>query len=309
MAKEKQEQKLREGGLLALEVKSVGNRMWLGPAWAVLCGAVASGELEIGWRGALALLLAVVLADGVLGSVWTLATSAGQWRLPKTRRGNPHGEPALPVLPYTLPGSVGGRFSSFVAQALHRWRHVIWPRVGTSIVGMGFMSLVALLMAAFLGMGPFVVTAIAVGFAAAGLVDARCGGSRGAGLASCVLAGLPWLIGYAALGGAAAMAEGLASFLRILLWPALYAVTWYGYRMLGKEQSQRGAVVLNLAQVAAVALLVAVREPIMAGAVVLFLLPQLLLQPSVLRADDGLWYLRHSQVFALCAMMAMAVGV
>jgi hypothetical protein len=309
MAKVKQEQKLQEGGLLALEVKSVGNRMWLGPAWAVLCGAVASGELEIGWRAALAVLLAVVLADGVLGSVWTLATSAGQWRLPKKRRGNPRGEAALPALPYTLPGSVGGRLSSFLAQALHRWRDVIWPRVGTSIAGMGFLSLVALLMAAFLGMGPFVVTAVAVGFAAAGVVDARSGGSRGAVLASCVLAGLPWLIGYTALGGTTVIEEGLASFLRILLWPALYAVTWYGYRMLGQEQSQRGAVVLNLAQVAAVALLVAVRQPIMAGAAALFLLPQLLLQPALLRADEGLWYLRHSQIFAMCAMMAMAVGV
>jgi hypothetical protein len=309
MGKEKQEQRLHEGGLLALEVKSLGNRMWLGPTWAVVCGAVASGGLEIGWRAPLVVLLAIVLADAVLGSVWTLATSAGRWRLPKTRRGNPGGEAATPTLPYTLPGSAGGRFSSFVGHALHRWRYVIWPRVGTSIAGMGFLSLVALLMGAFLGIGPFVVTAIAVGIAGAGLVDARSGGTRGVGLASCVLAGLPWLIGYTALGGSAVVEQGLVSSLRFLLWPALYATTWYAYRLLGEEQSQRGAVLLGLAQVVVVALLVAVREPIMAGAVALFLLPQLLLQPALLREDDGLWYLRHSQVFAMCAMMAMAVAV
>jgi len=65
---------------------------------------------------------------------------------------------------------------------------------------------------------------------------------------------------------------------------------------------------LNLAQVATVALLVFWKQPILAGVVTLLLLPQMLLQPALVRTGDGLWYLRRVQAFTMGAMMATAVA-
>jgi hypothetical protein len=309
MGKDRQEQTLHEGGLLALEVRPVESRVWLGPMWAVLCGAVASGGLDLEWRVVLTALLAVVLADPVLGSVWTLASRIGVWRLPEPKRANPGHHSSMPALPYTLPGSVGHRLSTFVAEANLRWQETIWPQAGSSVLGLGFLSLVALLLAASLGRGPLAVTVIALGVAAAALVDARSRGTVRAGLASCFLAGLPWLIGHTALGGNALEKQGLVASLQVLVWPTLYAMTWYSYHWLGEEQPHRGALLLSIAHVLAVATLVAVRQPIMAGAVTLLLLPQLLLQPELLRGRDGVWYVRRAQVFTMCAMMAISVAV
>jgi hypothetical protein len=309
MGKDRQEHKLHEGGLLTLEVRAVESRVWLGPTWAVLCGAVASGRLELAWRVPLMVLLAVVLADPVLGSVWTLATDIGKRRLPQRRRGNPGNQSSMMALPYTAPGSVGHRASSFVARTATRWRSTIWPQVGSLVVGLGFLSLVALLMAAVLGRGPLVVTVVALGVAAAALLDARSRATVRAGVASCFLAGLPWLIGYTALSGATLEKQGPVALVQVLVWPALYAMSWYAYRSLGEQRSYKGALLLSLAHVLAVALLVVVRQPLMAGAVAVFLLPQLLLQPELLRVGDGLWYLRRAQVFTMCAMMAIAVAV
>lgn len=309
MGRDKRVHGFSDGGLLALEVGSVGSRVWLGATWAALCGAVASGGLEVSWHALLAVFLTLVLADPVLGSVWTLAGAAARWRFPRGRKGNPGGESALPALPYTLPGSVGHRFSSFAGGALVRWRSTIWPRVGTSILGLGLLTLVAVVMAASLGSVVLLVTAIALGVAGAALVDARSGARLRGVLGSAFLGGLPWLLGYTALARHGAAEQGLVWMAQILVWPALYATTWRAYQWLDEGECGKGAVLLSVAQAIAVAVLVVVKQPIAAGAVALLLLPQLLVQPVLLQGGDGPWYLRRVQVFTMGAMMAMSAAV
>ena len=97
MNRKKRDHSFGEGGLLALEVGSIGPRLWLGAAWAVLCGAAASGGLEVSRHALVVVLLTLVLADPVLGSVWTLVGAAGGWRFPRGRKGNPGGESAIPI--------------------------------------------------------------------------------------------------------------------------------------------------------------------------------------------------------------------
>jgi hypothetical protein len=212
-------------------------------------------------------------------------------------------------LPYTLPGSVGHRFSTFAGHAVIRWQSTIWPRVGTSILGLGLLCLVALLVAASLGSVVVLITAIALGVAGAALVDARSGGRLRGVLGSAFLAGLPWLLGYTALSDHGPAQGGLVSLAQVLVWPALYAATWRAYQWLDEEESDKGIVLLSVAQVLAVAVLVVVKQPIAAGVVALLLLPQLLLQPSLRQGADGPWYLRSVQVFTMAAMMAMSVAV
>jgi hypothetical protein len=309
MSRDKRVHSFGEGGLLALQVGSVGPRVWLGAAWAVLCGAAASGGLEASWPVLVVVLLTLVLADPVLGSVWALVSEAGHWRFPRPRKSNPGGEGAMPALPYTLPGSVGHRFSSFAGHALIRWRSTVWPRVGTSILGLGLLCLVALLVAASLGSVVFLVTAIALGVAGVALIDARSGGRLRGLLGSAFLGGLPWLLGYAALWDHGPVEGGLVSLAKLLVWPALYAATWCAYQWLDEGESDKGILLLSVAQVLAVAVLILVKQPIAAGVVALLLLPQLLLQPALRQGADGPWYLRSVQVFTMAAMMAMSVAV
>jgi hypothetical protein len=309
MGNDRQEEKLHEGGLLALEVRPVGPRVWLGPAWAALCGAVASGGFELEWQMLLMVLLAVVLADPVLGSVWALASRVGAWSFPEAKRDNPGEHSPMPALPYTLPGSVGDRLLSSVAHMSWRWQGIIWPRAGSTILGIGFLSLVAVLLAASLGRGALLVTVVALGVGVGATLQSRSTSVLHPALAACFLAGLPWLIGYAALGGSGVEKEGLGAWLQVLVWPALYATTWYAYRWMGDRQPYGGALLLGIAHLLAVGALVVVRQPIMAGVVALLLLPQLLLQPELLRHGDGLWYVRRGQGFAMGAMTAMSIAV
>jgi hypothetical protein len=309
MSRDKRVHSFGEGGLLALQVGSVGPRVWLGAAWGALCGAAASGGLEVSWQVLVVVLLTLVLADPVLGSVWSLVSEASGWRFPRPRKGNPGSEAAIAALPYTIPGSVGHRFSLFAGQALVRWRSTIWPRVGTSILGLGLLCLVALLVASALGSVVLLVTVIALGVAGAALVDVRSGARWRGLLGSAFLAGLPWLLGYTALAQNSLGEQGLVSLARVLVWPALYATTWRAYQWLDEGESGKGAVLLSVAQSVVVALLVLVKQPIAAGVVALFLLPQLLLQPALRDGADGPWYLRRVQVFTMASMLAMSVAV
>jgi len=128
-------------------------------------------------------------------------------------------------------------------------------------------------------------------------------------LASVYLGGLPWLMGYASFGSLQWGADGKRAFAQVLVWAVVYAVTFHGYRLLGGQLLSRGATVLGLAQVAAVVVLLVAREPILAGAVGLLLLPQLMLQPALLKVGEGVWYLQRVQGFTLLATLVTAAAM
>ena len=155
-----------EGRLLTLQVRSAGTRTWLGPAWAVLCGAVASGGLELHWQTLVGLLFVVLLADVFLGTVWDLARD-DQWSQVRGRKNNPGSDHAVPALPYTLPGSVAHRLLGSFSDRLALWRSTVWPQAGDSILGLGFCGFSALLIGAMLGVVPFLLAVIALGIAGA----------------------------------------------------------------------------------------------------------------------------------------------
>ena len=286
-----------EGRVFTIEVKGASSRTWLGPAWAVVCGAVASGGLALEWRVPVLLLLGVLLTDSVLGSVWRLVVEGA----PEEESSKPESGSVASAPPFVLPE----RLEKRVAE----WRRAMRTHVGSRVLGLGFLSLFALLIGAILGNVAVVLTAVALLVAMARLVIASRDGVLHGLLASVYLAGLPWLMGYAAFGSLQWGADGKRAFALALVWAVVYAVTFHGYRLLGGQLLSRGATVLSLAQVAAVVVLLVAREPILAGAVGLLLLPQLMLQPALLKVGEGLWYLQRVQVFTLLATLVTAAAM
>jgi hypothetical protein len=128
-------------------------------------------------------------------------------------------------------------------------------------------------------------------------------------LASCYLAGLPWLIGWAAFSHPELATSELRPLSQVLVWAAAYATVFYAYRLLGGGRLARGSHLLLWAHLSAIGVLVLARQPVLAGGVSLLLLPQLMLQPELLSVSDGVWYLRRVQIFTMLATMVTAVAM
>jgi hypothetical protein len=110
--------------------------------------------------------------------------------------------------------------------------------------------------------------------------------------------GLPWLIGQAALGPLGWSSVTLA---------ALYVVS---YAALLDQRFGRGdrRLWLNAAQGLGVVVLLVVGQPILAGIVVLIVLPQIALQ-SFLSRGEGQWYVQYAQPLVMIGMLVAAIGV
>jgi len=308
MCPEGQEEERVEGRLVTLNVDRAGSRVWLGPAWAILCGAVASGGLTIEWRTPVFLLLGALLADSVLGSVWGLAGLEG--RAPRRKR---RGDSDTQSGEVAGQGEVAGwpvvRWLGTWRGRLAHWASRTWPRATGSILGWGFLSLLAMLISSVLGSVPLALTVTALGLAAWRLAMAPGEGRLSSVLTTCYLAGLPWLVGWAAFRNLQLGMNELRPLGQALVWAAAYAMAFHAYRLLGRQSLARGSSLLTGAHLSAVLLLIVVRQPILAGAVALLLLPQLLLQPALLRVGEGVWYLKRVQVFTMAATMATAMAM
>jgi hypothetical protein len=296
------------GGLLSLVLRTTGSALWIGPAWAVLCGAVASGALERTGQMLVSVLLGVILADPILSSVWRLAGSL-DYHSASGHSANPGKGFSVPSLPYTLPDSVAGRLRKLLGDKIAGWRWTLWPRAGGLLLTMGFSSGLALLIAAVLGPGPVALAALVLGIAAVRLALRDRADTLDAALGSLALAGAPWLLGYFIPANPLAGGQGVDSLIFGLVWAATYAGVFHGCALIGARCLSVGAQVLMASQVVSVSLLILSKSPVWGGAVALLLLPQVMLQPLMLRLDDGEWYLRRVQGFTMLAMLAMALGL
>jgi len=297
-----------DGNLLHLRVRLTRSAVWVGPAWAVVCGAVASGAFPKGWYSLVLLLVAIVLADPILGTVWSLASSA-DGKSPGSEKDNPGPRHSVPSLPYTLPGSLAGRLGEIVAERVSRWRVSTGERSVELLVGLGFIATLAMLLAALLGGVPALLVGAALATVFGRLVLGQALGRLEGALATALLAGTPWLLGFAVFARSWGQENWLASAGAPLLWAAAYALAFHACALIAGEVLVRGARLLTVVHAASIVLLVLAKEPILAGGVALLFLPQAMLQPLMLRLSDGRWYLRRAQVFTLLAMLALAAAM
>jgi len=281
------------GGLIRLQAHPTGAVNWLSPAWAVLCGAVASGGL--GWRGedGLRLALLVLLVDAGWGTLWTSLGST-DWATPLRRWRNwRFGEPVT-TPPYTLPGSLADRLSHTLGQLRAWWRDLFWPSCGLPFSAIVIALPVTAVLAALLGTELLLLSMAALTVMQLGL--AWVGGQgiatpkwdAGIGVA------LPWLAGHLTFGTLTLRSVGLA-----LAFALAWGSAWQAH-------SRRERALGIVAQILAAALLVALHRPLAAGCLSLLLVPQLALLPWLQRGQPASWYVRYARPWLMMGMLVAA---
>lgn len=291
-----------ESVLLGLGAWWAKPRIWLGPAWAVLCGGLASGRLGFNGWTVLVLLLSLFLGDPLLGTIWREASAMASPYNPTSL--SERSKARLSPPPYTLPGSLADRLFRWAEERLSWWSSV-WPRFEAPLAGLAFALPLAFVLAILLGQS--VVMLIAVALLLIAWESLRLHGGREPSrlLRASYAGGMAWLVGYLAfrplIPQVALQRHGEA-----LLWALVYTGLLYAFQSIDRGERDKGIRLLNLVQIFGIAVLVLTKEPILAGVVGLLLLPQMLLQPVIKRRD---WYLRRTQFFALMAMMVGALAV
>jgi hypothetical protein len=167
----------------------------LGPAWAALCGALASGGLTLTTEPLLRLGLLALLVEVVWGGLWS-ALAATDWATPlrhwqEWRRSLP-----VSVLPYTAPGAPAGRLARTWGHLRSWWGELLRPTLGPTLAGLAVLLPLALIVASLLGARLLLVTLCAVTLLQ--FIVARTGGDARPLPSSQALfeIALPWLAGH-----------------------------------------------------------------------------------------------------------------
>ena len=282
------------GRWLALELRPTRPLTWLGPGWAVLCGAVASGGLLPRGQSALLLIFSLLLGDVLLGA-WRALWLQPDWR-DAVRRAVTN----APMWYIDSDETEGWRFARLLRRVGGRIRFVrtvIMPVVDSEIIGMTMIGALALCVAVVLGQVAFALTLAALVLA---LVEGQVDGERGAYLRAVFEIGLPWLIAQSAF--------GYFSWLS-LFYVLVFTLVYRGLLGLAETRRTRWLVSNNLAQLLAALVLFAGGAPAVAGLTALALLAQVLWQSRFRLNRDGRAYVQRVQSYVLVMMLAAAIAI
>ncbi len=282
------------GRLIALDVRPTRSLTLLGPAWAAICGAIASGGLTLRWQTLLTLILIVMLCDAFLGA-WRALWLQSDWR---------------PALGHTLASSsrwlhapgdssrfVLARWSSRVSRWTRYLREIIWPIIESEMIGMIIAAILALSAAVVLGTQTFLLTAFAMILS---LIEGQIGTPRGAGLRATSEIALPFHIAQSAF--------GFFSW-SSLVFSILFTLVYRSLLGLATTRQMNWIRWSNFAQLGVVWLLLLRNSPIGGGLVAMGLLAQVLWQARLLYDRDGNGYARRVQSYILVAMLIVALSL
>lgn len=288
--------------LMHLELLPSDQLAWMGPALATLAGAIASHRLALHADSLVALLLALLLADPLLGGLWS-AVMQGEWRA-RWEASAPQ-EPVSPGLPHAVPGSLAHRLAEWLAHLGGGGRDGGDLGLLLPLTQVGFFLVASVAVAAVLG--PSVVLLVVAGAALALLRGLLSGLGRDARWPEALFFfGVAWSVGYGTFGGLplSPQPDAVLAALLAVAWCAAY----YGYRALAAGGGLTGGLIaLDAGQTLAVALLSGSGRPWQAGLAGLLLAAQMLGQPVVWRDGDRQSYLRGALPFMVAALVVSFV--
>lgn len=288
------------GSMMKLEVRVTGPFAWLGPAWAALCGAVASGRLTPSGESLLFLLIVLFLVDVLWGTLWQVIAEGDWFVVSSSNRPLQVHETSSAALPYTAPGSLSHR----IFGRLHRtraWGRVIfWPRLGPALLGLVVTLPLALVLATILGQRVIILTLAASAIMLLALILARRSITAPLSLRAILEMGLAWLAGHTAFGPLSWWSFLLAT---------LYVVAYHSYLKLPGNSEQRWLTLLEVSQAVVVVVLIYLRQPLVAGVVGLLLLPQTFLYSLLDQSEEKLWLLQRTRPFLMIGMLLAALAV
>jgi len=287
------------GRWMSFRVRLARPLVWPRAAWAALCGALASGALGLGGPQLLPLVLVLVLVEPVWGTLWELALDT-DWAIQGDEPVSDDGR-TVGALPYTVPGSPSYHLARRLSQGWSRWQTTLWPRTGSAVMGLCGAAILTMALAVVLGWPVVAVSAAALLCVTLAFLSTRGKARLWLWPKAVVDVGLAWLAGHLALNS--------------LTWPSVALAVLYTSVCLARlifatsrEQNPRLGL-SNALQAAVVVLLVALRRPVLAGAVGLLLVPQWLMQPLIKHGATRRSYLRRTEPLILAAMLAAAAAV
>ena len=273
---------------------------WLAPLWSFVCGVAASAAWT--WTGShlLRLLSGLLLVGPLLGMAWAASTQTSWREEPVDDPPDNTTQESIPALPYTLSGSAGHRLGTRLSTALTWWRQVE-PRLGRPLLQLVGSTIFSLTVAAQLGQHTLALT-IAV------LVIAYASGFGRGPWASHPIASISfplftaWLLGHAVYNVPRPVS---------VLAAASFSLAFYGSSVLNKrlEPVAKGLTWQVAPQVAAVASLIAVKQPVAAAVVALLGTPQLLLAPLLETEHGREQYFRAVQLHLVISMFLTALAL
>lgn len=282
------------GRLVALEFLPARPLTLLGPAWAVLCGAIASGGLLVKSQSFLFVVLLLLLCDALLGA-WRARWLHADWR-----NAVPHNLARAQIwlaLPDDSAESLPTRIVRFVSRRIRFVRSVIWPLIDSEIIGMLVAGVLAVCIAIVLGVLPTILTGLALLLA---LIEGQLEIKTGAILRAIFEMTLPWLIASSALGTLSWLSFAFV---------AGFTLVYVALLDLSSTRKERRIVLSNLTQLAIILLLIATNTPAGAGIVALGLLAQILWQVRFRLDRDGRTYAQHVQSYILVSMLVTAFSL
>jgi len=242
--------------------------------WSALCGATASSQLRLAGESVLTLALVLILVALAWGNIWDLLMGtawrrllAGSWA-----SAQPSG---LRGLPYTLPGSAGGRLAWGLSRSGVWWRDRFWPAVGPEVLGILASAVLAVVLSLLLPTPVRWLNAILALLLFLGVLMRWRGNVPLLGQ-SLALVGLSWIAAHLTFADLAWPSMVLALCFSIAVWGILRV----------SQGLPRGLWMLNCGQVLVMGLLIVLKQPLAAGAVGLLWFALVALQASV-RSDTA----------------------
>lgn len=280
------------GGLIQLQARLADLTTWLGPAWAALCGVVASGDFGGHGEDWLRLTLLILLVDGGWGTLWA-ALGGTDWAAPLRQWRTWESGERMPKPPYTLPGSPGDQALRWAGQFRAWWRRLFWLDCGPALLAIVVALAITILLGVLLGVELLLLSAAAVAVMQLGLTWAGGRGTVAPGWNAIIALTLPWLAGHIAFGSLTPHSAWLA---------LAYALAWGSA---WRAESPWGRMLGVGGQFLAAVFLIAVHRPLAAGGLLL-LVPQLVLLTWLQRGQPASWYVRHTRPWLMAAMLIAA---
>jgi hypothetical protein len=284
---------IETGHFIRIQIPARARTLWLSPAWAVVCGIVASNAFAWNGRDVLIAALAVLLADGVWATVWWGLVETDWPQLLARWKTIEVAEPRQ-AWPLARPGSPADRTQRWFARFSAWWDSEVWPNAGTPILSALVSIVLGVVVSAVIGWQALTLSLGALALTQIGLLLELTRGRAPHLIHGFLNVGLAWALGHAAFNQ-----WGVLSFAVAFLFAVAYGSS---LSLAHGGQSTRSWL---LPQLIAIVLLVLLQQPIAAFALIAVLAAQALLSTVL----TGLPYARAAQFWLMVAMLIAALAI
>jgi len=268
---------------------------WLGPAWAALCGLIASAAFSFDAPNVLRAVLVLVLSDWAWPAVW-LTCVRTNWVAPIARWRDVHAPPRAVHLPFLQPGSPGDRLVAWGARFGAWWRCEFAPKVGTSLSSALAALVIAVMLSAVLGWRALALTLALLALTGIGTLRAARTGLDSDLLRASVYGVLPWWLGHAAFAPLSVESAGFG---------VIFGLAYRAVMQASPGSCAPSAAGLVAPQIIAAIALFAGDQPSAAFAVVVTLVAQAALHAFLVEHA----FARRAQVWLMAAMLICAAVI